>query len=80
MLFCCIELLQHVIFFLSFISVLIVVGISVTVAGIFAICTIIHARKKVRFLIPTSYRGAAEGQSQSHKLLEGEGTDTEDEL
>lgn len=59
---------------------LIVVGISVTVAGIFAICTIIHARKKVRFLIPTSYRGAAEGQSQSHKLLEGEGTDTEDEL
>ena len=55
-------------------------GISVTVAGIFAICTIIHARKKVRFLIPTSYRGAAEGQSQSHKLLEGEGTDTEDEL
>ena len=42
-----------------------------TVAGVFAICTIIHARKKPRFLLPTSFRGVGEGQSQqAHKLLE----------
>lgn len=66
-------------FSITAVSFLLVVGVTVTVAGIFSICTIIHARKKPRFILPSSYREAGEGQSQSHKLLE-EATDTEDEL
>ena len=47
-----------------------------TVAGVFAICTIIHARRKPRFLLPSSFRSDGEGQSQqSHKLLEASDDD-----
>ena len=55
-------------------------GAAVTIAGLFSICTIINARKKPRFLLPTTFRGAAEGSTQSHKLLNDTDDDDDDEL
>ena len=54
-------------------------GAAVTIAGLFSICTIIHARKKPRFLLPTTFRGAAEGSTQSHKLLNDTDDDDDDD-